>query len=364
MATGKLEKMLRANTRLRRGALVATTLTGSWRNTNVADLEITEAELDEIAPLLCMSGAAALGWHRVSKSYLKDTPSAEVLKQAYRLQLLQASIHEEKVQQAFRLFRRAGVDAILAKGWAAAGLYEQDLRPPGDIDICVRPKQYDLAQEALLSSDATGLSVDLHKHFSEIRERPLEEVFERSRTLPLGEEHIRILGYEDHLALLCIHFLKHGGWRPLWLCDISTAVESVPPSFDWNLCFGTSKTRGQWIVATLKVAHLLLDADLSKCPRAKESPEPPDWMVENVLNHWCNPSAMNQAPLSHPIPMMDLLKRPASLPHGLRQRWPDPILATVSVNGRFNNLPRFPYQIANCLSRMARFLIHGTVEEH
>jgi hypothetical protein len=333
-------------------------LAGSWRSSDLPPLELTEAELNEVTPLLCISGAAALGWRRVSNSHLKDTPSAEVLRQASRLQSLQASIHEQKVEQAFRVFRSASVDAILAKGWAAASFYQHDSRPSGDIDICVRPDQYKWAREVLGTPEGRGLFVDLHKQFSEIDERPLKDVFARSRLVRLGEEDIRTVGNEDHVALLCIHFLKHGGWRPLWLCDVSAAIESLPPSFDWDVCLGVNKTRGRWILTAIKLAKQLLAADLTKCPAAVEAQELPGWLVENVLKQWCNPSAMNQAPMSHPIPMVDLLRRPSDLLKGLRQRWPDPILATISVNGEFNSIPRFPYQVANCLSRVTRLLIH------
>jgi hypothetical protein len=81
--------------------------------------------------------------------------------------------------------------------------------------------------------------------------------------------------------------------------------------------------------------------------------------VENVLQQWNRPFAIHQPPMSHPIPMTDLFRHPSGLIEGLRQRWPNPIIATISVNGRFNNLPRLPYQMANCFSRIGR-LIFGS----
>jgi hypothetical protein len=90
--------------------------------------------------------------------------------------------------------------------------------------------------------------------------------------------------------------------------------------------------------------------------------EPPAWLVDNVLQQWANPFALNQTPMSHPVPMTYLLRHPAGLLEGLRKRWPNEIIATVSVNGRFNNFPRLPYQMANCISRVRRLLIHGSSE--
>ena len=351
----------------RTSRLVGKVLSGAWRSTPFPPLEISEPDLDEVTPLLYGSGGAALGWRRISKTHLKNTASGEVLHQAYRLQSLQSAIQEQRIEKVFRLLRHAQVDAILVKGWAASKLYSETvLRPYGDIDICVRAEQFKLAKEVLSVPEANDCWVDLHKRFSEVADRTTDELFERSTVVKLGEEQIRILGAEDHLALLAIHLLKHGAWRPLWLCDIGAGVESAPATFDWNLCLGSNKTRARWIVCAIGLARQLLGANTENVPVPAEAAEPPAWLVENILKQWANPFAVEQPPMSHPIPMADLLRHPTGLPAGLRQRWPNPIIATVSVNGEFNNLPRLPYQMANCISRVARLIIRwpGELQEH
>jgi hypothetical protein len=342
---------------LRTGSLVATSLAGSWRTTDVPELTLTESEFDTVTPLLYESGAAALGWHRVSKSSLRDTASAAVLHHAYRLQSLQSDIHEQKIEKVFRLLRHAGVEGVLAKGWATAGLYSmRALRPFGDIDICVTPENFSAARDLFRAPEAEDCWVDLHQDFSEIGNRKVEQLFERARAVKLGAEQVQILGLEDQLALSAIHLLKHGAWRPLWLCDIAVIVESLPEGFNWETCLGADKTRAKWIMCAIGLARELLEADLAKVPSFAKS-EVPRWLIENVLKQWAKPFAGNQPPMSHPIPMADLLKNPARLPEGLRQRWPNPILATISVNGDFNNFPRLPYQLANCVTRIGRLLI-------
>jgi hypothetical protein len=341
---------------LDKGNLVAEVLSGSWRSSNIPLLRMTEAELDVVTPLLYDSGTAALGWHRLKHTTLRTSPSAELLHQAYRLQSLQSEIHEQKIEKVFRLFRQASVDCVLAKGWATAGMYsERTLRPYGDIDICVRPEHFKLAQDVLNDPEANDCWVDLHEHFSEIDDRTVDQLFARSRTVSLGEEQIRILGPEDQLALSCIHLLKHGAWRPLWLCDIGVAIESLPATFDWDICQGSSHTRANWIICAIGLAKRLLGANTEGVP-ARLKHELPAWMVDNVLRQWHKPFAIHQPPMSHPVPMTDLLRRPSGLVEGLRQRWPNPIIATISVNGEFNNFPRLPYQMANCLSRIGRLL--------
>jgi hypothetical protein len=348
----------------RKGSLVAKVLSGSWRGSRAATLEISEPELDAVTPLFYDSGTAGLAWRRLSTTSLRNSSSAEVLHQAYRLQSLQSEIHEQKIEKVFRLFRQAQVEAVLAKGWATAGLYaDRALRPFGDLDICVRPEHFESAEEVLSAPDASDCWVDLHKHFSEIDERTIDEIFARSRMVSLGGERIRILGLEDQLALSSIHLLKHGAWRPLWLCDVGVMIESLPGTFDWDLCLGTSNRRPNWIICAIGLAKRLLGANTERLP-ANMKTELPAWLVENVIKQWANPFAIGQPPMSHPVPMADLLRHPAGLWEGLRQRWPNPIVATISVNGEFNNVPRFPYQMANCISRIGRLLINSPSELH
>jgi hypothetical protein len=113
------------------------------------------------------------------------------------------------------------------------------------------------------------------------------------------------------------------------------------------------------------LAQRLLGADISSLPVLARWPAPA-WLCQNVLKQWATPFAVNQPPMSHPVPMSNLLRHPLGLPEGLRQRWPNPIIATISVNGKFNNLPRLPYQMANCLARVGRLLFssHGELQEH
>ncbi|HEV7680560.1 MAG TPA: nucleotidyltransferase family protein [Pyrinomonadaceae bacterium] len=342
---------------LHKGALVAEVLAGSWRSSDIPALEMTEPELDAVTPLLYDSGTAALGWHRLKRTQLQTTASAELLHQAYRLQSLQSEIHERNVETIFRLFRQAKIEAVLAKGWATAGMYSsQALRPYGDMDICVRPEQFKLAEDVLKDPEASDCWVDLHKHFSEVADRTLDQLFARSRTVNLGAEQIRILGSEDQLALTCIHLLKHGAWRPLWLCDVGVAIESLPATFEWDVCLGRNYTRANWIACAIGLAKRLLAVNTERLP-SKLNTEPPAWLIDNVVRQWNRPFAIHQPPMSHPIPMTDLFRHPSNLFAGLRQRWPNPIIATISVNGEFNNLPRLPYQMANCLSRIGRLLV-------
>jgi hypothetical protein len=343
---------------LRKGRLVAAVLSGSWRGPEFPPLDISEPDLDEVTPLLCSSGAAALGWRRVSRTPLRDSASAEVLHQSYRLQSLQVAIHQEKIGKVFRLLRQGSVDGILAKGWAAAGLYsDRDLRPAGDIDICVRPEQFKLAEEILRGPEANDCWVDLHKDFSEISESTFDDLFARSTVVSIGQGPIRLLGPEDHLALLCIHLLKHGAWRPLWLCDIGAAIESLPSTFDWDLVLTTSKRRARWVGCAIGLAGTLLGARIEHLPFEAGLTQIPGWLVPGVLDHWSRLYPGNRLPMRAAPLMADNLKQRRNIVKGILERWPDPITATFRRKGQFNNFPRLPYQLADFAFSATRFLV-------
>ncbi len=337
-----------------KGPLVAAVLAGSWRSANYPPLNIGEQALEEVTPLLCRSGAAALAWRRIKDTPLASSPAGETLRQTYRHQSLKSAVHEQQVEKVFRLLREDEVDGLLIKGWAAAILYEEhDLRPPGDIDLCVRPEHHDKAVAALANSDCF---IDLHTSLSEIGERSFDDLFGRSRTVALGAEQVRTLGTEDHLALLCIHLLKHGGWRPLWLCDISAAIESLPSDFNWNTCLGAHEQRARWIACTLGLAERLLHADLGRVPLDRQQMRVPDWISETVLYHWSRLFPGDALPMRAAPLMSTTLRERRDVLKGIVDRGPDPITATFNLEGSVNNFPRFPYQLADFLRNGVRFM--------
>jgi len=344
---------------IRKGLLVATVLGGAWRSSDFPPVDISQHDLAEVTPLLCSSGVAALAWRRISNTHLRESSSAEVLHQTYRLQSLQTAIQAEQIERVFRMLRTASVDAILAKGWAASAFYtNRDLRPCGDIDIYVRPADFRIAQELFRRPDVTDYLVDLHSDFAEINDRSIQEIFARSVVVQLGQEEIRLLGPEDHLALLCIHLLKHGAWRPLWLCDIAAALESLPVTFDWNVFLGRDRKRTSWIACAVGLAHRLLGARIAQLPLKLEQTEIPEWLIRGVLEQWSSLFPAEHLPIQ-PAPLMaNNLRTGRNIIKGVVERWPDPITATFNLGGQFNNAPRLPYQLADFIALATRYLYH------
>ena len=335
--------------------LIATVLAGSWRQFP-SPVEISIAELAAVAPSLLTSGAAALAWKRVSKSDLRNASAAKELEQAYRLHSLQSAIHERDIQNILAQLTRAGIDPVLVKGWAIARLYpESGLRPYGDFDLCVHPKQFAAAQAAL-SNEPNNNQVDLHRSFAKLDTRSWDELYARSQVLKLDQVEVRVLGPEDHLRALCFHFLREGAWRALWLCDIAVAVESRPADFDWDLFLGRDAKRREWFACSIALAHHLLKADLDGVPEAIAEKRSPGWLVPAVLKAWEVRAMLHR----HSTPMTNLWRHPAYAlrPTNLRTHWPNAIEGTIGVNGPFNEMPRLPFQIGNCAVRAMDFLRH------
>lgn len=272
---------------------------------------------------------------------------------AYRLYKLRAMIYEREVAGVFRLLRSCGIEAVLVKGWAISRHYaEPETRPCGDVDLCVPEEQYEAAQAALKSRTNSAHQVDLHKAFRHLDDRSFDELMARSETVELEGEPVRVLGAEDHMRVLCYHFLREGGWRSLWLCDIAVALETRPAGFDWDLCLSGNSRQANWVACAIGLAHRLIGADVRDTPAAVRDVKLPGWLVPSILRQW-EVRSMSQR---HRTPMAGAISHPVRTLKGLRHHWPTPVEATVTLGGSFNEIPRLPFQVGSCLSRAARLL--------
>lgn len=335
--------------------LVASLLSKSWR-AHIQYDQISERELATITPQLVGSGAGALAWARIRDSHLRESPAADELHQAYRLHALHGAVFEDDIKQLVTLLRSAHVDPMLIKGWAIARLYpDTALRPYGDIDLCVRPSEYSAAKKTCESPEGQKYVVDLHDRFGRFDDLTLDELYDRSQTAKLGDVEVRVPCAEHHLRIMSSHMLRHGAWRPLWLCDIALAIESRPADFDWDLCLGRTRQTKDWVACCVGLAHQLLGAEVDDTPLARRAKSLPAWLISAVLKQWETPYATSQPPVSHRAPMGSYFRHPSGLFADLRRRWPNPIEATVYTGGPFNELPRWPFQIAECVARTAKF---------
>lgn len=343
--------------------LVANFLSSSWRS-EPSKPRISAEDFESITPLLLKSGAAALGWWRVRHSELRESPAAEELRSAYHLHSIQAAIHRKQIEEVISLLNAAGVEPVLVKGWAVARFYpEPGLRPFGDIDLCILPEHYLRSADVVRTLDAIEYNIDLHEGFAKLDDRRIDDLLAGSEAVCIGEAKFRVLGCEDQLRILCTHLLKHGAWRPLWLCDIGAAVESRPAGFNWERCLGKDKRRADWVACAIGLAHQLLDARVDDIPIGTRANHLPNWLIANVLKNWEQPYPELYPPLSYVPQISSYLRHPRGLLKALRTRWPDPIEATIRLKGPFNEMPRLPFQLGNALWRLGRFLTRTQKDE-
>jgi len=364
------------------GNLVSGALSGVWRESPPTE-NFSPETLALITPLLHASGGAALGWWRIRNSELADSLPGIQLHDAYRRSRLAALIHEREIRHVLSLLRAAGIEPVLVKGWAIARRYpDRALRPYGDIDLCILPDQFEQAEAAVKCLESIdGHYVDLHYGFakfgvgsrkvSETRTISLRapadslrysqqrshsrdmwiELFDRSRLVDLGEDQVRVLCDEDHLRVLCVHFLRSGAWRPLWLCDIALALESRGPDFDWERCLGPEPRLADWIACTIGLAHELLGVDVTDIeatPVAQRARRMPRWLVPAVLRQWSRCRNPNAAGMALPS-LARTLFEPRELFSQIYVRWDQPLRATVALGGKLSDWLRLPYQIGELI---------------
>lgn len=337
------------------GGLVAAFLAGVWRSSTPA-LDLPNGDLETIAPLLLQTGAGPLAWWRVRQSELQTSETAVELRQAYRLNALNHQIHQAKVDTIFAAVRAAGIEPILIKGWSAARYYPAPgLRPYGDLDICVRRKDFETANKIIDNLGGLKYQIDLHSGFTKFGIRAEEDLYARSQLIRDGETEVRILGPEDHLRVVCFHLMREGAWRALWLVDVAAALESRAADFNWDYCLG-ERLQARPVISAIGLAHSLLGAEIEDLPGAERFKKNPRWLAPTVLKEWG--SKTPSMPSRHAVPMLRHVRRQGDILQGLRHRWPNPIEATTTMNGAFNDLPRLPYQIGHSVRRVGAFLTH------
>jgi hypothetical protein len=327
------------------GHVIARTLRWAWRATP-PPADVSAEDLLAVAPAVLRTGSAPLVFWR-NRSIVGANPALACLHDAWRLQTLYGAVLEERLPDAIARLRALGVEPLLAKGWAMARLYPRPgLRPYGDLDLYVRPSDYATARAAVDSMH--GIAVDLHCGLPDLDERDHEAVLARATRESTGGVEVRVLAPEDHLRLLCRHLLRHGVSRPVWLCDVALLVERHGPDFDWDLVLGGSRSRREAVLATLRLAGVLLGADVDETPAADGARSLPPWLIPTVLRQWGAGSGCRE-------PLAGLLWRLTAFGAELRRHWPNGIEASAALDAPFDTTPRFPFQLAHITLRAGRF---------
>lgn len=254
-------------------------------------------------------------------------------------------VYEKRIEGVWREFEKNNIEPILIKGWRAAQYYPKPfLRNIGDIDIAVSPRQYEKALD-LISRLEEG-EIDLHKGLKYLDKVGWEDIFANSLVVNCGDTPIRVLRPEDDLRVICTHWLIDSGVNREKLWDIYYAFDGRASDFDWNRFLETvGAKRRRWLVCAVGVAHKYLGLDVEDTPIADEAKNLPRWLTRTIEREWQSGVKFKylEATLNSPKEFFQQIKK--RIP-------PNPIQATVEMEGDFDNKPRIIYQIPNMLQRL------------
>lgn len=262
-----------------------------------------------------------------------------------KLQILQYRVGEHQLAEVWRIFEKHGLKPILIKGWAAAQFYPRPYeRHLGDFDIAVAPDRY-LEGLKVIESERLG-KVDLHKGLRHLDTLPWEDLMENSFELFCETVKVRVLRPEDHLRVLAVHWLTDGGEYFGKLRDILYLLENRPTDFDWDRCLKSVEgNRRRWIVITIGLTHKYLGLDLSDLPIAEEAGKLPPWLTRFLENEWQKDY--------HLVPLHTVVKDKRQLWKQVWKRFPpNPVQATVEMEGKLESKIRFHYQLGSFVKRI------------
>jgi hypothetical protein len=216
-----------------------------------------------------------------------------------------------------------------------------------DIDLAVSPEDFSAAEAIALSPDSEGLAIDLHRGLRNHDSLTWTDLFKNSRIIDVDGSAVRILRPEDHLRVLCVHWLTDGGTNKERLWDIYYAIENRPADFDWGRLLDViSARRRRWIVCAIGLAHRYLDLSLEDTPIKDGVKDLPAWLTRTIEREWS--SETTDQPLE-----TTLSDRKALWLQVKKRMRPNPISATVLMRGSFDARTRIFYQIGNIFMRIA-----------
>lgn len=265
-----------------------------------------------------------------------------------RWELLQTAVESRSICSAFRLFRSNGIEPILIKGWAAGRFYPKGtFRPTSDVDLAVAASDFDIADRLCRSTKSEGFAIDLHRELRHLDTCPWNDLFAHSRLVDLDCEQIRVLCPEDHLRVLAVHWLTDGGWFRDRLWDIYYAIENRPADFDWNRCLDSvSPIRRRWVVCVIGLTHKFFDLYVDDLPISDEVRDLPPWLIKAVEREWSSGVRL--------LPLYRFTRDPGGFLVQVKKRLPpNPIYATIDMEGSFDASTRIHYQVGTIAKRIA-----------
>jgi len=262
-----------------------------------------------------------------------------------KYKLILFRVYEKRIEQIWKEFEENNLKPILIKGWRAAQYYPKPhLRSIGDIDLAVSPEEFEKA--AKLIKNLQEREVDLHRGLKHLDKASWEDIFSNSLRVKCGDTLIRVLRPEDDLRVLCTHWLNDSGANKEKLWDLYYAFDRRSPDFDWGRFLDTAGAKRRvWFICAIGIAHKHLGLEIENTPIAEEAKHLPKWLTRTIEREWESDVKFKYLHRS--------LNSPSEFFQQLKKRFPpNPVQATVEMEGDFDNKPRIVYQISNMFYRL------------
>jgi len=227
---------------------------------------------------------------------------AAILAADYTRSLVTLRRIEMQLEEILRSFAAHQLETLTLKGpLLVRRLYSNPaLRPSGDLDLLARPGDLERAASALISLGYHAVPGygDPHGFHAlrgwtlvyrrgdeplvELHWRPVslasyqdaffpDDLWRRSIRAEAEVENVRLLGPEDELRYLCVHYAaEHRGKRLIWLLDIARLLQSLPEDWEWERFTTTTIALGVAtpVLATFSDCQTILNLNLPNEPLA------------------------------------------------------------------------------------------------
>ncbi|CAN5720310.1 hypothetical protein BH20ACI4_BH20ACI4_00300 [soil metagenome] len=206
-------------------------------------------------------------------------------KDKHKFQILTFQLNIGKVEKICREFAVHRIETVLIKGLAAAVNYpEPSGRVFSDIDLAVGPADFERAKKLVRENK---FNVDLHMGLRHLDTFEWDDLFKNSVFAEINKTPIRVLRAEDHLRVLCVHWLNDGGADRTRLWDIYFALQNKPTGFDWERFIGgVGEKRKKWLMTVILLARDYFGMKLDGLPSDFEKYEIPGWIKKEVEMEW------------------------------------------------------------------------------
>ena len=262
-----------------------------------------------------------------------------------KVRLINYRVYETKLANLFCKLAEAGYEPILIKGWAAAQYYPKPWnRISGDVDMVFRPEEVRDVKKVL--SGYADLPIDIHSGLRQLDTVDFEDLCKHSLIIDCHGTAIRVLRVEDHIRVLCVHWMSDGGANKEKLWDLFYAIDRFRENFDWSRCLDVvSSTRKAWIKSVIGLTYDYLGLETKDLPFADELKDNPAWLKRAVEKEWNSNIRLNSLHLFMNN-KKDLIKQI------LKRIPPNPLQATVELEKDIRSEFRFHYQIINMFTRL------------